>query len=693
MVGVSLKNLTVDLAETFWCSFRDVFTKDERACNIMVLRSQGETLEQVGGYYGVSRERVRQIEAKTIKRIVWFLTQQIDYIISRAENDKILSLNDLLNMPGDGNEIQVVVYIFKNAEFSRLKYFEELDIFLIETDTDQIRWKLNTIIEEHIPDIWKPDEDQEKIEGLLAEEGIAFGFDLFIKYLVATGFRTYGNLICRKGLTRSDIYRYVIAKYFRDGIRVYDESAIQKLRELTTEDFGEIELPENDRAIAARITDFCILSGRGTYILPENVCISDELLQEMRQYIVDTPRENIFVADIFERFKEKLSACGNVDNEYFLYGVLKYHFEGEFTFIRDTVSKSGGVVGNTYRDLEDYLYDKGEPVTKSELREAFPGISDIKIVNAILYSKDIVYWDTNCYANIRIFELSTAVKRNLQAILERLFDEHDGYTNMNFAFGKIRRAMPDFVRDNGIRTPANLYCLLEYLFKRTYVFNRPHIWRELPEGGITTAGMILRFIRQRGGMITDAALNEWISRYCLSISTIKMVLTGLIGDQLLQLDVDEYIVADDPRFDEALVEGVKRELEIQMTGKEFLVLRDIDDFDYFPQIQGIPWTQYLVQSMVRKFIKDFRIIDKGFQDKRFVDAAIVYNDSPIHNFAELVEHIVRQEFAGIPDLTVERLAEHLKNRKLIYKEIPQAVFATSRLCIDECGRVVLNDWL
>lgn len=693
MVGTCLKNVTFDLGERFWCSFRNLFTKDERAYNILVLRSQGETLEQVGGYYGITRERVRQIEAKTIKRLEWFLTLQMNYIISRAGNDKVLNFNDFRNMLGNGNEVRVVAYIFKNVEFPRLIYFEELDIFLIDIDADQMRWKLNTIIDEHIPDIWKPNEGREKIEGLLVEEGIVFGFDLFIKYLVATGFRVYGNTICRKGLTRSDIYRYVIAKYYGEGIRVYDENEVQKLKELIAEGFGEIELPDNDRAIAARITDFCILCGRGTYILPEYVCISDELLQEMRQYIVDTPRENIFVADIFERFKEKLSACGNVGNEYFLYGVLKYHFEGEFTFFRDTVSKTGAIVGNAYRELEDYMLSKGETVSKSELREAFPGISDIKINSALMYSNNIIYWDTNCYANIQIFDLSPAVRRNLQAVLERLFEEHDDYTNMNLAFGEIRRTMPNFVRDNGIRTPANLYCLLEYLFKRIYVFNRPHIWRELPEGGITTAGMIMRFIRKRGGMITDAVLNEWISNYCLSISTIKMVLTGLIDDQLLQLDVDEYIVADDSRFNEALVEGVKRELEIQMAGKEFLVLRDIDDFDYFPHIQGILWTQYLVQSIVRKFIKDFRIIDKGFPDRRFVDAAIVYNESPIQDLAGLVEHIVRQEFAGISDLTVEHLAEQLKNRKIIYKEIPQIVFTTSRLCVDEGGRVELNDWL
>lgn len=692
MVGTCLNYMTFSLEERLRRSFRKLFEKDERGYNILLLRAQGQTLEQVGGYYSLTRERIRQIEVKTIRRLVLFLTRQMEYIVSRVGSGNVLFFDDFLSIFRNGNDASIVAYGLRNVDFAPLEHFEELDVFLTNADADQIRWKMNAIIEQHIPDIWKPNEEQDKIERLMAEEGIPFGFDLFVQYLAATGFRAYGNLICRKGLTRSDIYRYVIAKHFGDGIRVYVESEMQKLKELIAEEFGEIELPDNDRAIAARITDFCILCGRGTYILPENVCISDELLQEMRQYIIDTPRDNIFVADIFERFKDRLFAYGNVGNEYFLYGVLKYHFEGEFTFFRDTVSKTGGIVGNAYRDLEDYMLSRGEPVTKSQLREAFPGISDIKIINAVMHSKDIINWDTHSYANIRTFDLSQAVKRHLQAVLERLFEEHDGYTNMNLAFAEIRRAMPDFVRDNGMRTPANLYCLLEYLFKRTYLFNRPHIWRELPEGGLTAAGMIMRFIRKQGGVIKDGDLNEWIGRYCLSFSTIKIALLELIDDQLLQLDVDEYIVADDVRFDEALVEGVKRELEIQMEGREYLILRDMEDFDYYPDLQGIPWTQYLLQSIVRKFIKDFRIIDKGFTDKRFVDAAIVRHVSTIRDLAGLVEHIVRQELAGVPDLTGEQLAEHLRKRKIIYKEIPQAVFATPRLYVDEFGRVELNDW-
>jgi len=41
--------------------------RNERAIEIFALRSKGETLEAVGSLYGVTRERIRQIESKVHK--------------------------------------------------------------------------------------------------------------------------------------------------------------------------------------------------------------------------------------------------------------------------------------------------------------------------------------------------------------------------------------------------------------------------------------------------------------------------------------------------------------------------------------------------------------------------------------------------------------------------------------------------
>jgi hypothetical protein len=83
--------------------------------------------------------------------------------------------------------------------------------------------------------------------------------------------------------------------------------------------------------------------------------------------------------EIFERFKDELLAKTNINNRYFLQGVLKYKFSSDFYYTRDTISKDKNSTQNTRDMIEEFIKEKERIVTKEEIKEKFKGVTEIVI--------------------------------------------------------------------------------------------------------------------------------------------------------------------------------------------------------------------------------------------------------------------------------------------------------------------------
>jgi hypothetical protein len=134
---------------------------------------------------------------------------------------------------------------------------------------------------------------------------------------------------------------------------------------------------------------------------------------------------------------------------------------------------------------------------------------------------------------------------------------------------------------------------------------------------------------------------------------------------------------------------VQQQVAALLEQGQYLPIRSITDFSGFPQLQGIRWSSYLLQSIIRRFGKTFRVIDKGFADHRYVDAALVPADSPLLDLSSLIEHIWRDELGGVSPLTLDKLTGHLRTKGIIAKVIPQSAFRSQRICLDAAGAVTL----
>ena len=133
-----------------------------------------------------------------------------------------------------------------------------------------------------------------------------------------------------------------ICDRFPDGIKLKDQHDMALLREYVFEKYGDIGMPSDDRKIRSAISDSLVLRGLGIYTAKENVHIDAELLDEIKNYI-DGELEyelEISYAKLFSIFEQKIRRLSNIDNPYFLQGVLKLFFADEYDYLHGSYLKA-----------------------------------------------------------------------------------------------------------------------------------------------------------------------------------------------------------------------------------------------------------------------------------------------------------------------------------------------------------------
>ena len=251
-----------DLKKVITIIFEELYTST-RVQTVIEGRAKGLTLQDIGDRLGITRERVRQIEEK-VKKI---FTGQIrraklmSKIYADLNGQTVITPKNLKDAAGKNTE--ALIYLLKDSNEGLYCYDPLLKVFIFSDN------ELTTRIQgfmDALPDVLHKKDLDKAVKIARREYGI--NKEYFKKALYEV-YRTKGDVLHRSKLTLAKIYDATIRKYFPDGIYVYDDNEINKLRQYVYNDFGEVGLPRTNRAIAVRITDTCISAGRGLYI-PSN---------------------------------------------------------------------------------------------------------------------------------------------------------------------------------------------------------------------------------------------------------------------------------------------------------------------------------------------------------------------------------------------------------------------------------------
>lgn len=580
-----LKWCTFDLQDDIQKTFESLYLKDNTR-KIIKLRANKHTLEYIGSEIGVTRERIRQIESKCVNKFT-LLESRIQTLTKiNAENNSksIISFKDIEKVAGEYT--QDLIYLLQLSNSSQFKYIAELEIFIVGDD-----WVLRTIDNcvESLPDFVKVSDKEQTIREVSKQYSLSYEL---LEKVFDNNYNKRGDLYHKNKISLGVVYSLILEKHYPSGLNVYDDIELNKFRKKTIEEYGEIGIPDNNRALTAGIINVCVLCGRGTYRLNTHNFIPNELAEKIFKFIKES-KKNIFLTNsIFSLFKEELIANG-ISNKYFLQGILHDLYGDKLTFRRDYVSKDPESK-SFYSEVVNFIKNSNYPVSRDQIKSAFPGITDI-IIHFSVKRPGILnffgqYMGTN-HLNFTNNEKDYLFKK-IQFVISdgKVHHIKKIYNSINFERREI-------LTKNSAMDSFSAFSVLEYLFKDSFQFSRPYIAQHGVEIG-TPSERMHNFVSSMDE-ITISEIRDFASHNHVQITSI-LDLVNEYNSEFLLVNKNLMIKISKLGIDESIAKKIDE--IFAKTISKTSIIANLYIPDRLPKI-NYPWTDWLIYSVIKKWGK------------------------------------------------------------------------------------------
>ena len=578
-----LKWCTFDVKADINGAFQKVFVK-ERVQYIFQCRVRGETLNTLAEKIGLTRERIRQIEAKALRQLrELFLRNRIGQklfmdigIDGTLEEQRIIKY-----VPEYGLE---TIAVLKECCGKEYNYDAVINAFRLGQLVD---YSEIVAFFDGLPDYIVAD----KLEKQLKRSRLGDKYpEAAIQFYLNDAFKRTGEVYHRTRMSLTGIYAESLRKHYPDGIHI-DDDEIEKFKSFVENDF-QIDLGQKStHAIGSVISKVGILCDRGTYKPRDSRDqITPRLAKRIARHIEHNPSPILTLRGIYEEFEEPLKEQG-IGNRYYLFSILKDLYDDKWFFKKDYVSKDKSI-SSFYEAIVDYISRFKSPITKEDLITHFSGLTDIGISQATADSDILnLFGEYISVSHLAITDEDILYfKRKIE---EALVDNEVCY--IRDLYSELYLDRPGLLSRNFITNGFKLYSLLEYYFSEDYNFSRPFIAREGAE--IKKITTVLKEMVHESEIISISDIRDFANDHHYGIGNITEFCVSCNDSHLMinaeELASIEYI---------GMTEEIAREVE-NLILKEIKTITPISHLtciSQFPDI-NIEWNAWLVYSILRKW--------------------------------------------------------------------------------------------
>lgn len=580
-----------------WCTFdlvEDAKNLWNASCsreNTQVVihgRAYGHTLEECGAQIGVTRERIRQIEAKAVR--IFERNENAKRFIAKVSAEKngdpIIHRDDIEKYVPN---IREFFYLLKSSHNGNYTYDKGLDVLIVGNSS--ISEKISTFVDD-LPEMF----NIKRLNSYVSDAAeLGLPEDLVVKSIEET-YRITGDTYHRSRLSLANVYRDILAANYPNGFYTGSITEINAFRNRVQEKFGNIKLPENDHALVAAVSRIGMLCGKGCYKPKQKEYISQDLANKIHAYIVNSKSSIFLMNTLYEVFENELQEEG-VDNKYYLQGILHELYGDEFVFTRDYLSKDGEDT-SLYSSIVEFIKNSSFQVDKAQIQRQFPAIPDIVIQFAIS-SPDVI----NCFGKY-IHASKLRISENEKEYLRRKIAEmvSDGMQHhMRELYYAVNIERPEIFTRNGILYPFSAFSLVEYLFRDDYKFTRPFIAQQGVE--ITGTSDVLREEVYSHESYDLKELSSFASENHLAINSTL---------DFIDSCNDEYLMVSNQMMMRISSIGVNEQIAQQVGS---IVMREVEETTPIYKVMGlrdlpkinVPWTDWLVYSVLKKWPCDIEL--------------------------------------------------------------------------------------
>ena len=564
-----------------------VFKNKKSAKDILLKRSNGATLVEIGEELQVTRERVRQIEAKSvfsIRKVIAEAKYDIIYLIHALRNgDDVIQEKEFKEIL-DGDYGRIFWYMIKNGEFdcTEYKYHDETNCIVFSgDDKSDLSDNIDSIIS-NMPDYILDNHLDKTISDYAAKYNIS---DELLKLSVLKTYRKQGRFLSKSKFTVAFMCSYILKKYFKAGFKIADEIDYEIFIKKFHEFFGDYNL--TTRALDAKIPEVGILCDRGKYIHTDYINVSIELVKRIEDFINDSPKDTLSYSEIYESCSDFLLGTPVV-NRFYLQGILKKYscaYDGD----RDYIKKNSNL---TFVDeLDKYMNEKG-CVYSQELLEDFPGLTLQGLHLNIPKCSNII----TCDNGLLIHASTLSIRDEDYEFLEKyILDACERKPiGSRLLHDMLSYDYVDFMVRNEINDHGKLFGILKYMFSDKFTFSRPYISLKTTEK-LATRDVLLKWLSDYESLSLDEFF-EICNDAGIKIQGFQNMFDQIKSD-FVRISEDTIIRLEKITITDEIIERVQEMVSDKVESEGFVPSAAITDYSWYPTLE-YPWNPFLIESVL-----------------------------------------------------------------------------------------------
>lgn len=652
--------------------------KSERSLDVFTLRADGKTLEEVGSRYGVTRERIRQIELKVF-RTFWdvYSRQKYDLIMliyALRDGDTVLHLNDLQDTIGDFASVMWAC-IKRNPEHDSFYYSKTLDAIVVRTDdaADMSESVLLSAVNEmltFLPELFEIDKKDALLTDLATKNSVPVEM---LENVFADIYQITGIFYHKNRLTITFMCEYVLKERFPAGFKIADDFEADRFKQYMSELFGNRGTSITNRALDAKIGGIGVLCDRGKYIHPDFMQVDQHTINTINSYIERSPRSILPYGEIFESLKETFQGT-QITNKYLLQGALK-KYGCKFSTGRDFVRKTKSV---TFVDeLETFVEERGV-VHKSEILAEFTSLGEAGIGQVVSRSSNVFNIENGYYIHAAQFDIQPEDYGQLRKYLTAACQNIP--VNIRSVHEAVAVQFPEFMYRNEFEDRNKLFAALNYMFRGEFNFSRPYI-AKLGVNDISNRSVILQHIEDYDSIEIEELIDicEENSIHYVSASYLCQALApDYIRISKSILMKREFTGITDEVITQA-VEIVSDMLE----SNDYIVGAKITDFLWFPQAD-VDWNEFLLENLIIQSRK-INIIYLIGDPLKHPNAVYVSDKYKNDTFDSLLLKVLTDEVRKGSFTSKVEMREWLKEEGFIEGKLPNFLESAKYFYVNETG--------
>ena len=372
--------------------------------------------------------------------------------------------------------------------------------------------------------------------------------------------------------------------------RSYDPDALQEFRRIVIDEFGDVGMPENDRALTARISSICILCDRGMYMPKRAKYISNGLAGRILQYIDESDQKIFLMNTLYSVFERELNEEG-VFNKYYLQGILREFCSDKYYFRRDYISKDAEAT-SLYASVVNFIKKSKYPVQKQQIKNTFPGITEI-VINLSVSDPEVLNY-FGAYLHSSRLVISSKEQWDLRHILIEIVSDHKAHHGTE-VYEMIQRQMPTVFSQNSAMYSFSAFSILEYLFRDTFQFSRPYIAELGVEIG--RPGERLHDLIYSGDEFAISDIKEFCKEHRFQIQSL-LDYGNACNDRFFWRDKYTIVSIESTGITESISQTVDEIIAAEVSCTQ--PISQITCWHRLPRIV-VPWTEWLIYSAINKW--------------------------------------------------------------------------------------------